>query len=306
MTVTEAWSGPSTWHFDIDKYLNRVIPAPRWRLVPYPIAHLLGHRESERVRRIGNIALTFWAFVGVFVAIIFIELAMKSLTVVEESGLLIVASFVSSEHLLIDEIVLANVKPQGAAAVLEFYTIESPLSQPRNAVLGQLMSVTIGVCICKLFALSPHFESIRWIGGALACATATAAMALTKCIHPPAGATALLAVVDRTAAGLGWDLIYVVLLGCAIMLGTALLVNNIQSKFPSYWWTPEDLRRKIPDMVQEKSDVERQSCTARASEDEEPANVPGIVLRRGKVIIRGGITLDPEEMMFLETISGRL
>ncbi|KAJ9138780.1 HPP family protein [Coniochaeta hoffmannii] len=286
ITVKSVWSSPATWHFDIDKYLNHIIPAPRWRLVPYPIAHFLGHRKRERVRRIGNIAMTFWAFVGIFVCILFIELALKSLTIVEESGLIIVASF-------------------GAAAVLEFYTIESPLAQPRNAVLGQIISVTIGMCICKLFALSPHFESIRWVGGALACATATAVMALTKNVHPPAGATALLAVVDRTAAGLGWHLIYVVLLGCAIMLGTALLVNNIQSRFPSYWWTPEDLRRKMPDNVLEKPDAERQSETG-SEEEESGADMPEIVLRRGEVIIRGDVTLDDEEKLFLETISGRL
>lgn len=189
--------------------------------------------------------------------------------------------------------------------MLEFYTIESPLAQPRNSVFGQLISVTIGVCICKLFALSPHFESIRWIGGALACATATAVMALTKTVHPPAGATALLAVVDRTAAGLGWSLIYVVALGCVIMLGTALLVNNIQSRFPSYWWTPEHLGRNTHDNAQEKTDIERQSGTA--SEDEDPATAPEIVLRKGGVvIIKGNVTLDPEEKLFLETISDRL
>ncbi|KAH8902086.1 HPP family protein [Coniochaeta sp. PMI_546] len=286
MTLTDAWRSPSTWHFDIDFYLNRIIPAPRWSIVPYPVAHFLGHRKHDRVQRIGNIAMTFWAFVGIFCAILLIELAMRSLPVVEQSGLLIVASF-------------------GAAAVLEFYTIESPLAQPRNSVVGQLLSVTIGVSICKLFALSPNFESIRWIGGALACATATAAMALTKTVHPPAGATALLAVVDRTAAGLGWSLIYIVLLGCAIMLGTALLVNNIQSRFPSYWWTPEHLRQKIPDQVQEKADIERQSGTA--SEDEDPESTAEVVLRRGGVvIIKGNITLDPEEKLLLETISDRL
>ena len=189
--------------------------------------------------------------------------------------------------------------------MLEFYTIESPLAQPRNSVFGQLISVTIGVSICKLFAMSPHFESIRWVGGALACATATAAMALTKTVHPPAGATALLAVVDRTAAALGWSLIYIVLLGCAIMLLTALLVNNIQSRFPSYWWTPEDLRRTVSEgRVQEKPDLERQSETA--SEEEDPDNQPEIVLRRGAVIIRGDVTLDPEEIAFLETITNRL
>ncbi|KAB5543099.1 HPP family protein [Coniochaeta sp. 2T2.1] len=284
-TVHDRWN-PSEWHFDIDKYTNRFVPAPRWRVVPYPVAHFMGHRKHDHVNRIGNVAMTFWAFVGIFCAIMFIELAVRALPITQGTGFLIVGSF-------------------GAAAVLEFYTIESPLAQPRNSIFGQIISVTIGVCICKLFALSPHFESIRWVGGALACATATAAMALTKTVHPPAGATALLAVVDRQYSQLGWSLIYVVIMGCFIMLFTAMLVNNIQSRFPSYWWTPEDLRRKAPKgKMQEKPDVEPQTETA--SEEEDAAGEVEIVIKRGAVVIRGDITLDPEEILYLETISNRL
>ena len=43
--------------------------------------------------------MTFWAFVGVFSAIILTELAMRRLSIAEESGLLIVASFVCAQHL---------------------------------------------------------------------------------------------------------------------------------------------------------------------------------------------------------------
>lgn len=71
---------------------------------------------------------------------------------------------------------------QGAAAVLDFYAIESPLAQPRNAILGQLVSALVGVATCKLFMLSPHFEAIRWLGASFACAMATAAMGL---VRPP-------------------------------------------------------------------------------------------------------------------------
>lgn len=71
-------------------------------------------------------------------------------------------------------------------------------------------------------------------------------MALTKTVHPPAGATALLAVVDNNLLDIGWFLIPVVLLGCALMLGVALIVNNIERRFPIYWWTPEDLSKKKP------------------------------------------------------------
>lgn len=108
-------------------------------------------------------------------------------------------------------------------------------------VMGHLLSSVIGVSICKLFLLSNDFDSIRWVAGALACASATSAMALTKTVHPPAGATALLAVVDNGIVDLGWFFIPILLLGCAIMLACALLVNNLQRRFPVYWWTPEDL-----------------------------------------------------------------
>lgn len=52
---------------------------------------------------------------------------------------------------------------QGAAAILEYNTIESPLAQPRNLVLDHFLSALIGVCITKLFALLPHarFDTLR-------------------------------------------------------------------------------------------------------------------------------------------------
>ena len=124
--------------------------------------------------------------------------------------------------------------------MLDFYAIESPLAQPRNAVLGQAISAVIGTAVCKLLALSPHFEAVRWLGASLACALATAAMGLTGTVHPPAGATALMAVLNDDVSSLGWFLLAPVLLGCTLMLSVALLVNNIQRRFPYYWWSPEE------------------------------------------------------------------
>lgn len=136
---------------------------------------------------------------------------------------------------------------KGAAAVLEFYAIESPLSQPRNSILGQVLASIVGVAVAKLFALDPALlpaagepesgHDLTWLAGALACASATAVMALTGTVHPPAGATALLAVVNPDVRVLGWLLIPVILLGCTLMLSVALLVNNLQRRFPVYWWT---------------------------------------------------------------------
>lgn len=66
-------------------------------------------------------------------------------------------------------------------------------------------------------------------------------MGLTKTVHPPAGATALLAVVDANLARLGWFLIPVMMLGCTLMLAVALLINNLERQFPLYWWTSQTL-----------------------------------------------------------------
>lgn len=139
---------------------------------------------------------------------------------------------------------------QGAAAVLEFYATESPLSQPRNMVLGQLFSSLIGVGIHKGFNFGPMSLSpssppaaaqgqgdFRWLAGSVACACSIVAMGLTGSVHPPAGATALLAVTDDGVARLGWALVPLVLAGCALMLLVALLVNNVQRTFPASWWT---------------------------------------------------------------------
>lgn len=169
--------------------------------------------------------------------------------------------------------------------------------------MSQLIASSVGVGVSKLFALSPHYDSIRWIGGGVACAAATIVMALTKTIHPPAGATALLAVVDHAAVGIGWFLVPAMLLGCTVMLATALLVNNIQRRFPSYWWTPERLRSNSPNILEGKSDLERGVGSTSEDEGVDPSR---IVIRRGLVVVAPHIVLSPEEKIFLETLSNRI
>lgn len=198
---------------------------------------------------------------------------------------------------------------QGAASVLNFYAIESPLAQPRNSVFGQLISSIVGVGICKLFALSPHFESIRWLGGALACALATALMALTKTVHPPAGATALLAVVSNDSLPLGWWLAPLILLGAVLMTAVALIINNIQRKFPQYWWTPEDLGKAEPSRVLESklnADVEGQLSKCSSSLEEGSGMQEQVLITKGRVIVPDSLFLSPEEKSFLVELSDRL
>ncbi|MFQ8890709.1 MAG: HPP family protein [Bilophila wadsworthia] len=76
----------------------------------------------------------------------------------------------------------------GASAVLAFGAIRSPLAQPRNLVGGHFLSALVGVSCYFLFPGTP------WLASCLAVATAIALMHVTKTLHPPGGATALIAV----------------------------------------------------------------------------------------------------------------
>jgi CBS-domain-containing membrane protein len=73
----------------------------------------------------------------------------------------------------------------------------------------------------------------------VAVSTSIALMHLTRTLHPPGGATALIAVIGgQSVHKLGY--LYVVMpvaLGACIMLAIALLVNNIPKtrKYPEFW-----------------------------------------------------------------------
>jgi CBS-domain-containing membrane protein len=121
----------------------------------------------------------------------------------------------------------------GASAVLIYGAVKSPLAQPRNMVGGHVLSAIIGVTCVKLFG--DHL----WLSSSAAVATAIAAMHLTKTLHPPGGATALIAVIGSESIH---DLGYAYALipagsGAMIMLVVALLVNNLPRHryYPEFW-----------------------------------------------------------------------
>lgn len=125
----------------------------------------------------------------------------------------------------------------GASAVLIYGLPMADLAQPRNFVGGHAVSATMGVLV---YALCPHTYPV--FAAALAVSLAVAAMHITRTLHPPGGATALIAVIGSDKVhDLG--LLYIacpVLAGCLIMLVVALLVNNLSGNpkrhYPVYWY----------------------------------------------------------------------
>jgi len=122
----------------------------------------------------------------------------------------------------------------GASAVLVYGAVRSPLAQPRNLVGGHVISALVGVICWKLFYHYP------WLAGALAVATSLALMHATRTLHPPGGATALIAVIGSPEIHqLGF--FYVLMpatIAPLILLAVAILVNNIPAsrRYPEIWF----------------------------------------------------------------------
>ncbi len=111
----------------------------------------------------------------------------------------------------------------GASAVLIYGAVNSPLAQPRNLIGGHILSAIVGVAAFKLFSGN------IWFCSAFAVATSIMVMQLTLTLHPPGGATALIAVIgSEQIHELGFLYVLIpVTTGAFILLLIAVVVNNI-------------------------------------------------------------------------------
>ncbi|EPE02681.1 hpp family protein [Ophiostoma piceae UAMH 11346] len=277
----------AAWQFNIDKYLNRFIVPSLVKHLPSPVAHFMGYRTAPP-HKIGNLIVIAWAFIGVFCGVSVVNVVNAHIPAFRADGgttSITIGSF-------------------GAAAVLEFYAIEVPLAQPRNAVFGQVLSSLVGVAVARLFSLAGpvRFHTLRWLAGSIACAAATAVMALTGTVHPPAGATALIAVADENIYDIGWYLVPAVLLGSILMQCIALIINNIQRRYPIYWWSPQEvgqIYKRSPSKAETTTEPEKLEPTESSGRDESlsgPTPVPDVDIENGGIAKGGGNlqNVDPE------------
>lgn len=170
-----------------------------------------------------------------------------------------------------------------------------------------MLGAVVGVGITKLFKLRSDFDDLRWVAGAVTTAAASVVMGLTNTVHPPGGATALLAAVDPTVVAMGWFFVPLVLIGSLLMLGAALVINNIQRQFPMFWWTPRDVgRKKGPPDIEKTSEVPQESRERRLSRAVGLLRENSIVITPDRVVIPDGFMLGLEEKGILEVLRDRL
>lgn len=158
--------------------------------------------------------------------------------------------------------------------MLCYGAIESPLAQPRALLGGHFIGALLGVCITKLFLLLPtqqHFDQLRWLAGSLSVATSIVVMQVTQTTHPPAGATALLAAVDDEVVALSWYYLPVVLLSSALVLVSALIINNIQRRYPVFWLTPPAQPRAKPSSNEDSTNITNSSTKTLQGTEGSPA-----------------------------------
>ncbi|SKC59953.1 HPP family protein [Ohtaekwangia koreensis] len=145
-----------------------------------------------------------WTFIGSFIGIGLIGY-LQSRSFSDLDNLFLIGSF-------------------GASSVLIYGVIQSPLAQPRNLIGGHLICAFVGVTVRYLV---PEI----WFAAALAVSSSIVLMQITRTLHPPGGATALIAIIgSEKIKSLGYMyLISPVLSGVAILLIVALFFNNITS-----------------------------------------------------------------------------
>jgi CBS domain-containing membrane protein len=154
----------------------------------------------------------FWSFLGSFIGIGIIAY-LQSKVLPNSDVVFLIGSF-------------------GASSVLVYGVIQSPLAQPRNLIGGHLVSAIVGVTVLKLV------PDILWITAPLAVSFAIIFMQITKTLHPPGGATALIAVTGSEAIkNMGyWYVLSPVLSGSLILIFIAIIFNNITSnrQYPTH------------------------------------------------------------------------
>mmetsp|Transcript_23455 Transcript_23455/g.35103 ORF Transcript_23455/g.35103 Transcript_23455/m.35103 type:complete len:165 (+) Transcript_23455:1-495(+) len=161
-----------------------------------------------------------WSFVGAFVGISMLAFLNCNTPGIEDTDLMMmIGSF-------------------GATAVLAYAEPASPLSQPRNIVGGHMISAAVGVSV-RLLWEATLTENEKWLACGFSVALAINAMQLAKTVHPPAGATSLIAITGSAAVrNLGyWYVLMPAGSGALLMLTWALVVNNMSSarSYPVWW-----------------------------------------------------------------------
>ncbi|WP_037492623.1 HPP family protein [Sphingomonas sp. PAMC 26605] len=125
---------------------------------------------------------------------------------------------------------LLLIAPMGASAVLVFAVPASPLAQPWPVIGGNVLSALVGIGIARVVPM-PGLAAGLAVGGAILV------MSLTRSLHPPGGASALLAVIGGpaiSAAGFGFAFVPVALNAMLLALAGVAFHRLSRHSYPHH------------------------------------------------------------------------
>ena len=113
------------------------------------------------------------------------------------------------------------IAPMGATTVLLFAVPASPFAQPWPVLGGHLVAGSIGLALAR-FSLDPVLGAALTVGLAVLC------MGLLRCLHPPAGGTAVVMAMGSPAiTAAGWSFLSTpIALNVASLLVVALAYHR--------------------------------------------------------------------------------
>ncbi|GAA5842700.1 hypothetical protein JCM5353_000066 [Sporobolomyces roseus] len=185
-------------------------------------------KNKTKMQKFGDKSIhMLHTYIASFAAIAFLALSARAAIFFNRGAPVVVAAFATE-------------------AVILYSEYQSPLAQPRNIMFGNIICSVLGVCLQKLFLLHPSnwtvgdvYGPIPWVAAAITLSTSILLMQFFEITHPPGGATALLAVTLPSVAGMGWFFIVQIVVNSLIVLGWALVINNIFGRrYPTNWWWP--------------------------------------------------------------------
>ncbi|KAJ2961690.1 hypothetical protein NQZ79_g3065 [Umbelopsis isabellina] len=179
----------------------------------------------------------------------------------------------------------------GASAVLLYGAIESPLGQPRACFGGHVISAIIGLAVAG-------WSTVH--GRCVGC------HAIQR--HR---ATALIA---ATQNEIGWLYIGIIALSASLMIVIALLVNNIERRWPVFWWSAKKVmvvnrdesagQAAVPDSVSSHEAVTAQSSVSTAAASEHDTHKQHIFVSPSEIILPAHFSEDDRQ--FLKELQERL
>lgn len=177
------------------------------------LQRMKGGEPSPPRKPISKIA---WSWLGAFMGIYLVAVLNQLLFSDLSNSLFLVGSF-------------------GASAVLIYGAPQAEFSQPRNLIGGHILCALTGITVYKYVPLDTALLA------AIAVSAAVVLMHFTRTLHPPGGATALIAVIGSAEVhNMGYlFVVYPIAVGALVLLVVALVVNNLSGNpkrhYPRCW-----------------------------------------------------------------------